>query len=352
VSDAFLAALNPAGLRAVVVAAEQIEADHDAALAQWRLAVERARYEAERAERRYRAVEPENRLVARGLETQWEERLRALAEAQAELTRREQQRPRALNAAERQRLEVLGADLGKVWSAPTTMDRDRKELLRALIEEVIIRVDRNEGRADLILRWRGGLITELTVELPRSHPPPIRTDEDTVTPMRRLAVHYPDAVIAGILNRQGRTTAHGERFTATHVGNLRRHRQIPAFKAPAEPPDGPILTIQEAARILAIAPSTLHRWLNDGFIPGEQITPGAPWRIRLSEELKALFVDEAPAGYVPMQEATKRLGVSRQTVLQWVKRGTLAAVHLRRGKRKGLRIRVINATPDLFDPSA
>jgi excisionase family DNA binding protein len=351
VAEAFLAALSPAGLQAVMRAAERLEADHDAALAQWRLAVERARYEAERAERRYRAVEPEHRLVARGLESEWEKRLRELATAEAELARREQQRPRTLSPHERRRLESLGADLGLVWSTPTTTDRDRKELLRPLLEEVIITVKREQANAHLTLRWRGGLITELDVSLPHSNPPPIRTDEATVELVRRLAIHYPDAVIAGILNRQGRKTARGERFTAGHVGNLRRYRKIPCFEPPSEPPQGEPVTIREAAQILDIAPSTLHRWLNDGFIAGEQITPGAPWRIRITDELKGLFVEDTPQGYLPMQEATKRLGVSRQTVLQRVKRGELEAVHVRRGKQKGLRIRVINAIPDLFDPS-
>jgi len=351
VAETFLAALDPAALQAVVAAAEQLEADHDSALAQWRLAVERARYEAERAERRYRAVEPENRLVARGLEGEWEKRLHELGEAEAQFARREQQRPRALSPLERERLEALGGDLRRVWSAPTTTERDRKELLRTLLEEVIIAVKREQAKAHLTLRWRGGLITELDVSLPRSNPPPIRTDEDTVDLVRRLAVHYPDAVIAGILNRQDRKTARGERFTAGHVGNLRRYRKIPCFKPPAEPPQGEPVNIREAADILDIAPSTLHRWLNDGFVAGEQLTPGAPWRIRITDELKALFVEEAPEGYLPMLEATKRLGVSRQTVLQRVKRGELEAVHVRRGKRKGLRIKVIDAAPDLFDPS-
>ncbi len=351
VSEAFLAALDSAGLQAVVVAAEQLEADHDTALAQWRLAVERARYEAERAERRYRAVEPENRLVARGLEGEWEKRLHELGEAEAQLARREQQQPRTLSPLERERIEALGGDLGSVWSAPTTTDRDRKELLRTLLEEVIIAVNREQASAHLTLRWRGGLITEIDVHLPHANPPPIRTDEDTVDLVRRLAVHYPDAVIAGILNRQDRKTARGERFTAGHVGNLRRYRKIPCFKPPAEPPQGEPVTIREAADILDIAPSTLHRWLNDGFVAGEQLTPGAPWRIRITDELKALFVEEAPEGYLPMLEATKRLGVSRQTVLQRVKRGELEAVHVRRGKRKGLRIKVIDAALDLFDPS-
>jgi len=92
------------------------------------LAAERARYEAERAERQYRAVEPENRLVARGLETEWEKRLRDLAAAEAELERRERQRPRMLSEAEKKKIFSLGSDLQKVWTAPSTTDRDRKEL--------------------------------------------------------------------------------------------------------------------------------------------------------------------------------------------------------------------------------
>jgi len=90
--------LTPAALEATTLAVQQLESHHDAALSQWRLEVERARYEAERAERQYKAVEPENRLVARGLEKEWETRLHNLAQAEAELRRREQQRPRVLTA--------------------------------------------------------------------------------------------------------------------------------------------------------------------------------------------------------------------------------------------------------------
>jgi excisionase family DNA binding protein len=348
-TQAFLAALAPAGAQAALAAAERLEADHDAALAQWRLAVERATYEAERAERRYRAVEPEHRLVARGLEAEWEARLRALEQAQAELARRESQRPKTLSPEERKALLALGADLKAVWYAPTTTPRDQKELLRTLLEEVIIAVHRDEFRAHLTLRWCGGLLTEFDVELPRSRPATVRTDEDTVALVQRLAAHYPDSVIAGILNRQGRTTAYGLRFTANLVGNLRRHWNIPRFTAPANASTGELVTIKEAARILDIAPSTIHRWLNDGFIAGEQITPGAPWQIRLTEDLRRRFVEQAPEGYITMQEATKRLGVSRQTVLQRVKRGELDAVHVCRGRRKGLRINVVDNEPDLFD---
>jgi hypothetical protein len=348
VTAAFLDAITPAALAASVVAAQQLEAAHDAALAQWRLTVERARYEMERAERRYRAVDPDNRLVARGLEAEWETRLRELATAEAELRRREQARPRDLSPEQRQRLTALATDLPCVWTAPTTTARERKELLRTLLEEVIVTVERAASRAQLTLRWRGGTVTTRAVDLPRSHPPRIRTDEETITLLRRLAAHYPDAVIAGNLNRQGRTTVHGERFTALHVGSLRRYRHIPRCALSTESADGELVTIKKAAAILGVVPSTIHRWLLDGFIIGEQLTPGAPWRIRITDALRARFVEEAPPGYLPMLETTLRLGVSRQTVLQRVKRGELDAVHVRCGRRKGLRIKVLDTQPSLF----
>src|SRR5467141_3883217 len=97
VARAFLAALQPAALAATLAAAERLESDRDAVLKQWRLGVERASYEVQRAERRYRAVDPDNRLVARGLEREWEERLRALAAAKADLERRERQQPRVIS---------------------------------------------------------------------------------------------------------------------------------------------------------------------------------------------------------------------------------------------------------------
>ena len=349
VAAALLAALTPAGVKAALQAAEALEQDHDAALGQWRLQVERATYQADRAERRYRQVEPEHRLVARGLERDWEKALAALAEAEAELALREQQRPRTLTTVEREQLLALGADLGRVWSAATTTDRDRKQLLRTLIEEVIVDVVREERRARLTIRWHGGAITELVVPLPR-YQPPIRTDDDTVALMRRLAVHYDDATIAGILNRQGRRSATGQRFTAQIVSSLRGSWKIPRHQpSNGDAPDGELLPIARVAEILEVAPSTIHRWLGDGFIVGEQDTPGAPWRIRVTDDLRSRFVEDAPEGWLPMLEATIALGVSRQTVLQRVKRGELQAVHVRNGRRKGLRILVPATETALFD---
>ncbi len=224
VAAAFLAALAPAALQACLTAASQLEDGHDAALQQWRRQVEQARYQASRAERRYRAVDPDNRLVARGLETEWEHALRDLAGAETELARRQAARPRTLSAGERAAILALGDDLGAVWDAPTTASKDRKQLLRTLLDEVNITLHRDDPgpHASLVLRWKGGAISELTVPLRRPQPS-IRTDEDTIALIRRLAVHYPDTVIAGILNRQHRTTARGLSFTASRVASLRTH---------------------------------------------------------------------------------------------------------------------------------
>jgi DNA invertase Pin-like site-specific DNA recombinase len=349
VADAVLAALTSTALQACLAAAEQLEDDHDSALDQHRREVERASYAASKAERRYRAVDPDNRLVARGLEADWEQALRELAAAEAELARGESARPTILSDHERAAILALGDNLDRVWDAPTTTDKDRKQLLRTLLDEVNLTVDRDRDDpcAALVLRWKGGATSDLAVPIKR-RPPAIRTDEDTIDLVRRLAVHYPDAQIAGILNRQGRRTPRGLSYTAVRVQGLRKYWGIERHQPDDDPPQGELLTVRDAATELGIAASTLHRWLNDGFVAGEQDTPGAPWRIRMNDQLRALFVDDAPDGWLPMLEATLALGVSRQTVLQRVKRGELRAVHVRQGRRKGLRIDVSAAQEPLF----
>jgi hypothetical protein len=149
-------------------------------------------------------------------------------------------------------------------------------LLRTLLEEVIVKVERDKATARLTLRWKGGALAEIDLALldhgrPRYAPVRIRSRF-----VRRLAALYPDAVIAGILNRQGRTTVYGHRFEAGRVGNLRRRWDIPCFEPSAAHAEGELLTIKTAAAVLGVASSTLHGLLNAGIIPGEQLTPGAP----------------------------------------------------------------------------
>ena len=351
VVDAFLQVIEPAGIDAALAAEAEIQNSREEAIAQCTLQLERAQYEAERAERRYCSVEPENRLVARTLELEWEQQLRQVAAVKADLEERRRQHPRTISEEQRCTLRALGTDLRSVWSAATTSDRERKELLNLLLEEVCIAVQRSASTAHLTLRWRGGTITELDMHARSPRIPALRTDEETIELIRRLAPHYRDALIAGILNRQGRKTVRGERFTASSINRLRHYWKLPHFEGKTVEGEGELATVCDAAKILDVSPSTLHRCLNDGIIVGEQFTPGAPWRIRITEELRDRFVQEAPDGYVPIVDAMRILGVSRQTVLQRVKRGELQALHVSRGRRKGLRINVLNASLPLFDGS-
>ena len=341
---------GPAGLQACLAAAQQLEDGQDTALAQWRREVEQARYQAGKAERRYLAVDPDNRLVARGLEADWNTALRTARRRRAELARRETARPKTLTPHEKQAILALGDDLAGVWSAATTTDKDRKSCCAPCSTRSASACTATTTRAarTCVLRWKGGAITELSVPLKRKPPQRLRTDEDTIDLLRRLAAHYPDATIAGILNRQHRRTARGLSFTASRVQSLRHHWKIPCHQPGNAPTEGEPLTVADAAHELGLAPSTLHRWLNDGFIAGEQITPGAPWRIRLTDDIRALFVDDAPDGWLAMLEATLAYGVSRQTLMQRVKRGELHAVHVRTGRRKGLRIQPPTPQDSLF----
>jgi DNA invertase Pin-like site-specific DNA recombinase len=350
VANAFLCAITPAAMEASLQALKEFETERDAMLAQFRRDVERARYETQRAERRYRAVDPENRLVARGLEAEWERTLQELQRAEAELASREHERPRVLTPEERAAIISLGGDINRVWHARTTSDRDRKELMHALIEDVTMKADREHNIAHLTIRWHGGLLTDLDVDLSGSRGrPDLRTNEDTVDLLRRLAPLHPDYTIASIFTRQGRKTATGLPFTAERVARLRAERRIPGFDPKLEVVDGELMSISAAARDIGVAASTLHRWVNEGYIAGVQETPGGPWRIRVNDEVRSRFVAKAPPGYVMLRDAARILGVSRQTLLQRVKRGELKAVHVFRGRAKGIRIQIPSAEPDLFE---
>ena len=136
-------------------------------------------------------MEPENRPAACGLETEWEKRLRDLTAAEAELIVGSNS-VLARSARKREPGSVVSVPISaKFCTAPTTTDRDRKELLRTLLEEVIVAVDRPEHKAHLTLRWRGGELTEIDLPPPRSLPRGLRTSEDTLSLLPRLAALYP-----------------------------------------------------------------------------------------------------------------------------------------------------------------
>ena len=350
VVEEVFAALEPAALAATTKALGEAENARAARLGIFEATVERTRYEAERARRQYEACEPENRLVARGLEAAWEERLRAVTGAEAALAAESARRPAVLTGDELRFLNEAGADLRAVFEAPTTSLRERKQLLRALLVEVGVTVDSQARRARVVLHWEGGATTDLQVGLPRLGAPWRTTDTSTVELVQRLAVLYDDETIAHVLGRQHRRTGSGLTYTKTRVAELRKHHHILAGPQAATPPcdDCQVVSVNTAAAELGVGVGTVYRWLADGFIAGEQLTPGAPWRIRLDEALRSKVAEDAPSGWLSLDQAAKTLGVARQTVLNRVQRGELAAVHVRRGRRSGLRIQARPQQDGLF----
>lgn len=343
VIDAVFKVLEPATLAATAAALGEVEHRHAQRLRAFELAVERARYEAERARRQYDAVEPENRLVGRSLEREWEQRLVALRQAETDLAAQRLRRPAVLTDDEVAWLSHAGADLRGVFESSTTTIRQQKQLLRVLIDEVVVTVHRPQARAEARIVWEGGATTDFVVVLPRRGDNAPQTEQDTLEMIRRLARHYDDATIARLLARQGRMTATGLEFTKDRVGSLRRKYDIPEPPPTDVAPDDDdvrMVSVRQAQQLLGVSKATLYRWLSDGFIVGEQDTPGSPWRVRIDDDLRAKIVGEVPDGWVGLDQAASTLGVARQTVLDRISRGALDAVHVTRGRRRGLAIRL------------
>ena len=351
--DAFLAALAPASVNATLAALHETEQAWQRECHQRELLVERARYEAERAERQFTRVEPENRLVARSLERAWEERLHDVAQCQDELDGFRRRRPAPLSEGDAEWLRRAGADLKAVWQAPTTTNRDRKHLLRCLISEVVVFVDRERTLADLTIRWAGGASTKLTSPLNHTGGHRYVTSEQINELVRQLAAYYTDEQIAFMLNMKHLRTGRGNSFTAARVGHVRRALGLPAAN-PARLPDSTDptwMSVNQAAQVLDVSRDTIRRWAREGSLEASQVMAQAPWRIHVTDEVIARMVPDAPGGWVGLTAAAKALGRAKQTILHWVHSGKLRSVQVRSGKRRGLRIELKHDEIGLFAES-
>jgi DNA invertase Pin-like site-specific DNA recombinase len=337
VSKLFLETVAPASLNVHIKALQQVQNQQDMALEQLQLQLERAQYEADRCFRQFDAVEPENRLVARTLERQWNQALKRVKELNLRIKDRKKRFQDKLSKIEIDQIQRLAYDLPAIWKAATTTDKDRKKLLRAAIEEV--QLTKKDRDVNVKIIWIGGASTEKIVHLPKVRSKR-HTSLDIVELVRQLATKFTDDQIARILIRNGYKTVTGLTFNAHKVGSLRWHYGIPRYKKP-EGEQPKTYNAQQAAQVLQVSVATIHNWLNLGFIKGKQITKGAPWEIFLTDDdIERLTANDAPPDWVPLPLASKDLGVSKQTVLNWVKSNKLQYLYVTKGKKKGLRINI------------
>lgn len=331
-----LEALQPAGVDVALRALQGLEQERVKILAHWSQCIERADYEAHLARQRYEQVDPSNRLVAAELERRWNESLEAVSSVQQQAAEQAGKLPRDISDEDTERVRRMADNLDRIWAEPTTTVRDRKRLLRAAIERVVITAADETVRVQV--EWKGGEITELSQRRSRrGYHGPV-TDADVVELVRELACELDDMQIARVLHRRGLKTATGLSFTKRHVQSIRAAHQI---ECPARRPTAtePTFTAEQAAHELGVSSTTIHQWLSAGLLRGRQIAPGAPWRIVIDQQSRdKLAGGQAPEGWVDLQEAAARLAVSKQTVITWVKQGKLKAVRVAHGRRSGWRI--------------
>jgi DNA invertase Pin-like site-specific DNA recombinase len=257
VARRLLKALAPEEIKLALAAADEVADRRARSTRAVELRVERARYEAIRAERAFHACEPENRLVARSLETRWEQKLRELAEAEAELAERNKPAPEP----SREQLEALARDLPNLWAAESTAQRDRKRLLRAMIADITITSKPTGRELQVGIRWRSGATERHTVERPKTRHEVIRTPAEAIELTRRLAADHTNAQIAERLNAAGLRAGTGGPFKAEHVQWIRWRHKIPYPTSYARHGE---LTVSQIAQRFGISDGAVYAWIETG----------------------------------------------------------------------------------------
>ena len=298
IAQLFLQALEPDNITVALAAFAEAEREATGLQRQWQLRRERAQYDVDRARRQYHLVEPENRLVARSLEQQWEDKLRAQEELEQTYQRWVTQQSVVLTESDRQEIVRLGADLPAVWAAPTTTNAERKHLVRLLIRDVIVDTTRVRGRVWCRILWHTGATSEhrfvRTVQSYAHHP-----DADTLPQRIRAltATEKLDAEIAVMLNAEGFRSARGRVFTGNLVWLMRQQWHIPTVKIngtahnPPRWPDG-TYSVEGVAAAVGVRMGTVYTWVRTGRIPGVQITKGMPWKLPLTEAQLASLTED------------------------------------------------------------
>jgi DNA invertase Pin-like site-specific DNA recombinase len=328
VTKALFTAIAPEELKLAIAAAGEVTARRHRVTRAAELAAERARYQADRAERAFLACEPENRLVARTLETRWEARLAELAATEAALAA---QLAGQAPLPEPGQLAATAACLPGLWHAPTTSDKDRKRLLRTLLGDITLLPAGDPGKLRIGLRWNSGTTEELLTGRCQY----FRTSPAAVDLARQLGPAMNNAGLAAALNTAGHRTAHGRPFDQDSAGNLRQYHKIgyPPATRNAE------LTIPQAAAKLGVSVQTIKYWIDRGYLTARQ-GPGRQWAIPFPPDVEAACRQRAARsihqhkditrqpradGEYSITETAARLGINPPRIYTWIKEGTLTA---------------------------
>jgi len=299
--EVFLEAMAPPELDLSLAVLKEVE--HQAADVdrQWKLRLDRARYEAERAERQYNAVEPENRNVARTLETRWNQKLDEMAQVEREHAEARRARKLELSSDDKKAILALARDLRTVWNAPTTTAAEKKKLIRLIIQDVVLSpVDVPERTTQVKILWKTGAVTEVFAARPST----CKTPENVLALIRELASkRHADVEIAEELNRRGLKSGRGRVFTKQAVTMLRSEYKISAGR----PPGGHLplpardnlgrYSLRAMAARYGISEHVVRYWVETGVITPEHDYQGGPFWFAVTPPVEARIAEALRRGY-------------------------------------------------------
>jgi DNA invertase Pin-like site-specific DNA recombinase len=280
VSERLVSAITPVTIELALAALMSLEEQDREIGAQWRMRIERARYDADLAERRYEAVDPANRLIAATLETRWNDAMQRLHDLEAELAAFEQKTLRVVTAEQKRQILELAKDFPRLWSAPTTTPRDRKRILRLLVRDITVVKGPDPKTVRLHIRWQGGETETLQLQLPPNRADAIRYPEAFVARVRELAVNHHDDEIVDLLRDEGHQSSTGKPLTLGTIKWLRYKHHIPAPR----PPSG-TLNVRQLREKYGVSLWVVHYWIERGIVSASQRKPNAPYTITIDEEL-------------------------------------------------------------------
>lgn len=288
VTDVVLEAIQPAGIEAALEAMKQFDDQHDQRRRSLELALEKARYEVDRARRQYDEVDPANRLVAGELEARWNGTMEKAAGLEHQLDTTTHQR-HELTEQEQVSLLELGRDLPSLWRHSSATADMKKRILRTVLEEIMIGDDESHKNHLLVLHWKGGVHTELSVVRNAPGKKYCDTSKTALELVEELSKVCSDQTIAATLNRLGFKTGAGKTWRLHSVHNARYiHRLTNHRKANAW------VTVEQASQELGVSHTVVRRLIREGTLPAHQVIETTPWIIA-RESLKIPAVETAVA---------------------------------------------------------
>jgi DNA invertase Pin-like site-specific DNA recombinase len=277
-----LRALEPSALEVSLAVASDLEQERAREEQLWQQRLERARYEVERAQRQYNAVEPENRLVARTLERTLEERLGAEQKLQEDYRRARAARPATLSDAERSAIRALATELPKLWNSPTTTNEQRKDVVRQLLDEARLTVVGESERVEMTLRWAGGHETTTTLTRPVARLSQLSYYDDLVRRAQQLQREgQPLQQVADALNAEGwRPAKRRATFNASMVSSLLASTVADRSRHSSRPLPEKIeaneWTLPALADRLSMSRITLYSWVQRGWVRARKVPSPHP----------------------------------------------------------------------------